>query len=1514
MRDFGGVASQAAAIDGAFDITSIPKWARHDPNVLVMKDGKPVTVGTIIYHHNLLSDDGIHSGAGNQYTITPTWRLRERMKTVGVCLVLALNIGTDPPDLVKPTPCAKLQCWLDPTSISRLKAKERIGERLEQQYAKWQQRSKLKYRRALDPTVSAVKDLCIRMRESAKNERVLFHFNGQGTPRPTANGEIWLFDKHHTNYIPLSVCDLRRWIGKPSIVVLDCSGAGVLMPYFTQPLLEENTGGYESSNVPYIRSSSAITEEHDSGGAEYLKPIRDTIVLCPTAQGEWLPLNYPELPADLFTSCLTTPIQIALRWFVFKNPLSTHGLDIETVADSIPGKLTDRKTPLGELNWIFTAITDTIAFNVLPSQLFMRLFRQDLLLASLFRNFLLAERILKTLGCTPMTYPELPSTFNHPLWDAWDLAVEQILLNHIKRSNDSLESTEEEVSERRGGLNIVKSPSLSPPPPDCGEINTPFFAEQLTAFEIWLEYAASKPKNQLVIKSPPNSNSPLPFLQSKEDSRRAMNQLDPPQELPIVLQVLLSQAHRVRALVLLRRFLALGPSAVNLALSVGIFPYVLKLLQSPINEYRSTLIEIWCEILAFDATCQADILKDKALKHFVVHLQSVESPTRSPTHSYEQQIKAMFIICVICNNYPLGQNEAVNERVHMLLDSLLLQFESHSGSERSEAEIGFPAMHRMWLCICLGNIAKSNTTTQGILFEAGLHLRLFSRLEDDSPDVRAAACYALGHMISIETKKSTVHSHKTPPSFPQAARSPSPAGAPLLPMPVGATPGQLLPQAVPGIGSTSGGQHQQNMPPFVLTPPLPRPEPGSSAFVDEQRLELDLAVGVKLASLIDDVSPLVRLEALIVINRIIGKYKEAFTSIVGNKMGGQQARNDAVGAEPSTQVPKLPAVAEEKIEEIWARLFALRHQDPFPQVQLIVNQIVVLVNERVLNEKNRIRQLSRTSQHRPDTLAEEETSTLTSISKRTATSLNLSTAMSSPPRRALRPTSSATSFTIGTPTPPVAAAPLSPTRRASHTTTSLSGRHADSFAIDVGSVVPAEGDYPLLESMFFAWKAVEFGQVSSSEDNNLDPLSDQGAMSKYRRVRNDAMFRKSHIIKNTFAVLAEGPARVSRFGGYAESDAAAGLMEREVEEKKNALQLQEAGLFKIKNFSSTSLLSFHSFEPALIATGNGYVNVYNAETNEHMVTFPNGSKCCQVTSCSWLNDESNSLLLAGGADGKIRVFDGLFLPNDGISREKPSLVSSFVAAPEIATETRYTSGLVSEWQQLGGRLFVGGNSAFIRLYDLAAEKCINSFNTKSETCSVTTLATAWQKDISGYSGLGPDVIIAGYGNGSVRLFDARSNNGELILHSSGEGFGRQRRKRYTTYSETGHNSWVVDLSFRNYGSRQEIVSGCVEGNIKFFDLRYREALRTIDHGHKMQMTALSSHSKIPMIAAGSPSQYIKIMSYDGLTNQMIRFHRDEQRIGPVSSLTFHPHLPFLAAGFADGTYCKCLLTKTITIK
>jgi len=91
--------------------------------------------------------------------------------------------------------------------------------------------------------------------------------------------------------------------------------------------------------------------------------------------------------------------------------------------------------------------------------------------------------------------------------------------------------------------------------------------------------------------------------------------LQPPEQLPVVLQVLLSQVHRVRALELLKRFLQLGSWAVNQALSLGIFPYVNKLLQS--SEYKTVLVNIWSSILKFDPSCQVDLVKDKSLVHFI---------------------------------------------------------------------------------------------------------------------------------------------------------------------------------------------------------------------------------------------------------------------------------------------------------------------------------------------------------------------------------------------------------------------------------------------------------------------------------------------------------------------------------------------------------------------------------------------------------------------------------------------------------------------------------------------------------------------------------------------------------------------------------------------------------------------------------------------------------------------------------------------------------------------------------
>ena len=75
-------------------------------------------------------------GAGSWHEPVPIqpWRLRDRLKTVAAALVLCLNVGVDPPDVVKPEPCARSECWLDPSSMPAQKALEAIGKALQAQY------------------------------------------------------------------------------------------------------------------------------------------------------------------------------------------------------------------------------------------------------------------------------------------------------------------------------------------------------------------------------------------------------------------------------------------------------------------------------------------------------------------------------------------------------------------------------------------------------------------------------------------------------------------------------------------------------------------------------------------------------------------------------------------------------------------------------------------------------------------------------------------------------------------------------------------------------------------------------------------------------------------------------------------------------------------------------------------------------------------------------------------------------------------------------------------------------------------------------------------------------------------------------------------------------------------------------------------------------------------------------------------------------------------------------------
>ena len=65
--------------------------------------------------------------------------------------------------------------------------------------------------------------------------------------------------------------------------------------------------------------------------------MRNCIQLAACSATQLLPMN-PELPADLFTACLTTPIKMALRWFVMQNQGKLAPRITVEMLDKIPGK------------------------------------------------------------------------------------------------------------------------------------------------------------------------------------------------------------------------------------------------------------------------------------------------------------------------------------------------------------------------------------------------------------------------------------------------------------------------------------------------------------------------------------------------------------------------------------------------------------------------------------------------------------------------------------------------------------------------------------------------------------------------------------------------------------------------------------------------------------------------------------------------------------------------------------------------------------------------------------------------------------------------------------------------------------------------------------------------------------------------------------------------------------------------------------------------------------------------
>uniref|UniRef100_A0A8D1BSQ8 Regulatory-associated protein of mTOR n=1 Tax=Sus scrofa TaxID=9823 RepID=A0A8D1BSQ8_PIG len=1050
-------------------------------------------------------------------SLAQSWRMKDRMKTVSVALVLCLNVGVDPPDVVKTTPCARLECWIDPLSMGPQKALETIGANLQKQYENWQ------------PRVAAINP------------------------------------NHPLAQMPLP----------PS--------------------------------------------------------MKNCIQLAACEAHELLPM-IPDLPADLFTSCLTTPIKIALRWFCMQKCVSlVPGVTLDLI-EKIPGRLNDRRTPLGELNWIFTAITDTIAWNVLPRDLFQKLFRQDLLVASLFRNFLLAERIMRSYNCTPVSSPRLPPTYMHAMWQAWDLAVDICL--------SQLPTIIEEGTAFR---------------------HSPFFAEQLTAFQVWLTMGVE------------NRN--------------------PPEQLPIVLQVLLSQVHRLRALDLLGRFLDLGPWAVSLALSVGIFPYVLKLLQSSARELRPLLVFIWAKILAVDSSCQADLVKDNGHKYFLSVLADPYMPA-------EHRTMTAFILAVIVNSYNTGQACLQGNLIAICLEQLS---DPHP-------------LLRQWVAICLGRIWQNFDSARWCGVRDSAHEKLCSLLSDPIPEVRCAAVFALGTFVgnsAERTDHSTTIDHNVAMMLAQLIND----GSPVVRKELVVALSHLVVQyesnfctvalqfmeeeknyPLPSPAATEGG----SLTPVRDSPCTPRLRSVSSyGNIRAVTTARSLNKSLQNLSLTEEPGGSVA----------FSPGHLSTSSSASSTLGSPENEDYILSFETVDKMRRVSSYSSlnsligvsfnSVYTQIWRVLLHLA-ADPYPDVSDLAM--------RVLNSIA----CKATMNARPQRILTASSLTQSAPASPTNKGIHIHQAGGSPP------TSSTSSSSLTNdvakqpvsrdlpPGRPGAAGPVgvqyTPHSHQFPRTRKMFDKGPDQTADDPDDTAGHKSFISAtMQTGFCDWSARYFAQpvMKIPEEHDLE--------SQIRKEREWRFLRNTRVRKQAQQLIQKGITRL------------------------------DDQIFLNRNPGVPSVVKFHPFTPCVAVADKDSICFWDWEKGEKLDYFHNGNpRYTRVTAMEYLNGQDCSLLLTATDDGAIRVWK-----NFADLEKNPEMVTAWQGLSDMLPTTR-GAGMVVDWEQETGLLVSSGDVRIVRIWDTDREMKVQDIPTGADSC-VTSLSCDSRRSL----------IVAGLGDGSIRVYDRR---------------------------------------------------------------------------------------------------------------------------------------------------------------
>jgi WD40 repeat protein len=238
----------------------------------------------------------------------------------------------------------------------------------------------------------------------------------------------------------------------------------------------------------------------------------------------------------------------------------------------------------------------------------------------------------------------------------------------------------------------------------------------------------------------------------------------------------------------------------------------------------------------------------------------------------------------------------------------------------------------------------------------------------------------------------------------------------------------------------------------------------------------------------------------------------------------------------------------------------------------------------------------------------------------------------------------------------------------------------------------------------------------------------------------------------------------------------------------------------------------------------------------------------------------------------------------------------------------------------------GGTVGHLRIWDLHTQRCAYTVNAGLEAGQgVTSISSAWP---------GTHLLCLGTTTGAIHVVDTRlataavasavlqgegstgsigtsaalggrpAGVGHTSTHtafSSGSGSASSSSAVVSVLAE--HTRYVTGVAQARAASAYSLVSASIAGDVRFWDLRASSSAAALLAHKPGGLTALALHDYAPLLATGSAlKQNVCVFSNAGEPLSELRYHEGfaGQRIGPVSSLAWHPHRLLMAVGATDS--------------